>query len=108
MFIGADWLAAQFALDSAIYVYIIAGILAVFALQIANIVRTRNIRSWEITSIIIGDIAWVVASVVLLAVFHRTITPTGVVLATLVGVAVLFFALTQIRGLKQSQCNKAA
>lgn len=101
MFIAGNWLAAQFAQDSAIEVYVIAGFLAAFALLLANIVRTKTIRTWEITCIIIGDIAWVVASGALLILYYRTITLTGLVLADLVAVVVLIFAVMQIRGLKQ-------
>ncbi len=101
MFIAGGWLAAQFALSSAIPVYVIAGFLAVFAFQLTNIVRTRNIRTWEITSIISGDIAWVVASVAITVLYYRTITPTALILVDVVAVVVLFFAIMQIRGLKQ-------
>ena len=101
MFIAGGWLAAQFALGSAIPIYVIAGFLAVFALQLTNIVRTRNIRTWEITSIISGDIAWVVASVAITVLYYQTITPTALILVDVVAVAVLFFAVMQIRGLKQ-------
>ncbi len=101
MFIAGGWLAAQFALGSAIPIYVIAGFLAVFALQLTNIVRTKDIRTWEITSIISGDIAWVVASVVITVLYYRTITPTALILVDVVAVVVLFFAIMQIRGLKQ-------
>jgi hypothetical protein len=101
MFIAGGWLAAQFALESAIPIYAIAGFLAVFAFQLTVIVRTKNIRTWEITSIIVGDIAWVVASVAIVILYYRTITPAALVLVDLVAVAVLFFAVMQIRGLKR-------
>jgi hypothetical protein len=101
MFIGGGWLAAQFVLGSAIPIYVIAGFLAVFALHLTNIVRTKNIRTWEITSIISGDIAWVVTSVAITILYYRTITPTALILVDVVAVAVLFFAVMQIRGLNQ-------
>jgi len=101
MFIAGGWLAAQFALESAIPIYAIAGFLAVFAFQLTVIVRTKNIRTWEITSIIVGDIAWVVASVAIVILYYRMITPAALVLVDLVAVAVLFFAVMQIRGLKR-------
>ncbi len=101
MFIAGGWLATQFALSSAIPIYAIAGFLAVFALQLTNIVRTKNIRTWEITSIISGDIAWVVTSVVIVVLFYQTITPTALILVDVVAGPVLFFAVMQIRGLKQ-------
>ena len=101
MFVSAAWLAQQFALSSVIPVYAIAGFLAVFAFNLANIVRTRNIRSWEIKSIISGDLAWVVATVAIIILYYQTITPTALILLDVVAVAVLFFAIQQIRGLKQ-------
>ncbi len=101
MFISGSWLAQQFALSSAIPIYAVAGFLALFAINLANIVRTRNIRSWEIKSIISGDIAWVAASVAVIILYYQTITPTAVILLDVVAVAVLFFAIQQIRGLKQ-------
>ena len=101
MFIAGGWLAAQFARSSAIPIYVIAGFLAVFALQLTNIVRTRIIRTWEISSIISGDIAWVVASVAITVLYYRTMAPTALILVGVVAVAVLFFAVMQIRGLKQ-------
>lgn len=101
MFVSGTWLAQQFALGSAIPVYAIAGFLAIFAFNLANIVRTRNIRSWEIKSIISGDLAWVAASVAIIILYYQTITPTALILLDVVAVAVLFFAIQQIRGLKQ-------
>ena len=101
MFISGSWLAEQFALSGAIPIYAVAAFLAVFAINLANIVRTRNIRGWEIKGIISGDIAWVAASVAVIILYYQTITPTAVILLDVVAVAVLFFAIQQIRGLKQ-------
>ena len=101
LFIAGSWLAAQFALERATPVYAVGGGLAVFAVQLVNIVRTKRVRPWEVTGIIVGDIAWVVASAVLLGLFYRTITPAAVMLVDLVAVVVLFFAMMQIRGLQQ-------
>lgn len=103
IFFYGSWLAAQLTLNSSIPIYVIACFLAGFALYLANIVRTRNIRSWEVTMIIICDVVWVVASVVLLVIFYRTITPTAVVLVDLVSLVVLIFAVLQFRGLRQHQ-----
>ena len=99
--IAGGWFVGQFSLGTAVPVYVIAGILAVFAIQLTNIVRTRNIRIWEITGIIVGDIAWVVASVVIVALYYRTFTPTALILVDLVALAVLLFAVMQFRGLRQ-------
>ncbi len=101
MFISGGWLAAQFALKSAIPIYAVAGFLAVFAFQLGNIVWTKNIRTWEIKGIISGDIAWVMASVAIITLYHQSITPTALILLDIAAAAVLFFAVMQIRGLKQ-------
>jgi hypothetical protein len=99
--IAGGWFVVQFSLGTAVPVYVIAGILAVFAFQLTNIVRTRNIRTWEIIGIIAGDIAWVVASVVIAALYYRMITPTALILVVLVALAVFYFSIMQIRGLRQ-------
>ena len=101
LFIAGGWVAEQLGLPSAVQVYAVAGFLAVFALQLGNIVRTRNIRTWEIAGIISGDIAWVVGSVVLVALYFQSITATGLILIDIAALAVLTFAILQIRGLKE-------
>ena len=98
---AAPWIARQLGLDTAVPVYIVGGGLILFALQLWHIVRTRHIRDWEIRGIIGGDIAWVVCSAVLVALFYSQMTLPGLVLVDLVAVAVLFFAIQQIRGLRQ-------
>lgn len=101
MLVGGSWLAAHFALSSATPIYAIAAFLAAFAFQLGNIVRTRNIRTWEIKSIIGGDIAWVAASVAFIILYYQSITATGLLLVDIAAVAVLFLAVMQIRGLRQ-------
>jgi hypothetical protein len=65
--------------------------LALFALQLWNIVRTRKIRTWEIAGIIGGDIAWVAGSFVLIAIHYDSVSSLGIVLIDLVAFAVLLF-----------------
>lgn len=100
MLLAGPWIAVQLGLSSATPVYATAGLLAVFALQLWNIVRTRKIRTIEIAGIILGDIAWVVGSVILVALFYSSLTTTGLLLVDLVAVAVLYFAIQQLRGLR--------
>lgn len=107
MFIAADWLARQFALASHVPIYAVGGFLAIFSLQLANIVRRRRIRNPEIMSIIGGDIAWVIASVVLVALHYQSMTATAMVLVDVVAVAVLFFAIQQIRGFRAYRNGEA-
>lgn len=100
LFAAASWLAPQLGLADATPVYIVAALLTVFAIQLAVIVRSRNIRFPEVAAIIGGDIAWVVASIVLVALYYESITTTGLVLIDVVSIAVLTFAVLQIRGLR--------
>lgn len=100
LLLAGPWVTAQLGLASVMPVYVTAGLLAVFALQLGNIVRTRKIHRIEIAAIIFGDIAWVIGSVVLVALFYSSLTTAGLVLVDVVAVAVLYFAIQQIRGLK--------
>ena len=100
LLIAGRWIAVQLGLNSATPVYATAGLLAIFALQLWNIVRTGKIRTIEIAAIIVGDIAWVVGSAILVALFYSSLTTTGLVLVDVVAVAVLYFAIQQIRGLR--------
>jgi len=101
MFIASGWLAAQLGLASPVAIYVVGGGLALFALQLVNIVRTREIRIWEITGIIGGDIAWVIASIIGMALYHGSMTRTGLLLVDIVAALVLLFAIMQMLGLKQ-------
>ena len=100
MFVAGSWLAAQLGLADATPVYVVAALLTVFAIQLALIVRFRKIRFLEVAAIIGGDIAWVLASIVLVALYYESITTTGLMLIDVVSIAVLAFAVLQIRGLR--------
>jgi hypothetical protein len=100
LLLAAPWVAAQLGLPGTLPVYATAALLAAFALQLASIVRSGRIRSWEIAGIIGGDIAWVVGSMILVAVFYRSLSLAGLIIVDAVAVAVLYFAIQQIRGLR--------
>jgi hypothetical protein len=100
LLLAAPWVAAQLGLPGTLPVYATAALLAAFALQLASIVRSGRIRSWEIAGIIGWDIAWVVGSVILVAVFYRSLSLAGLIIVDAVAVAVLYFAIQQIRGLR--------
>ncbi len=100
LFAAASWLAAQLGLADATPVYIVAALLTVFAIQLSAIVRSRKIRFLEVAGIIVGDLAWVAASIVLVALYYESITTTGLMLIDVVAIAVLTFAVLQIRGLR--------
>jgi hypothetical protein len=101
MLIFADWIAQQLNLAQSLSVTITAGLLLVFALQLWNIVRTRKVRTWEIVSIIVGDLAWVAGSFVLVGIYYNSVSTLGLILVDLVALAVFSFAIMQIRGLRQ-------
>jgi hypothetical protein len=100
MLIGGRWIAAQLGLPNVMAVYVTAGLLILFALQLGNIVRTGNIQTIEIAGIVVGDIAWVVGTIVLVALFYPSLTTTGLLLVDVVALVVLYFAIQQIRGLR--------
>lgn len=105
MLLAADWVAAQVGLPGPANVYAVAIFLVFFAAQLANIVRTGTIRTWEIVAIIAGDLMWVGGSVVLGALYYRSFTITGAVLVDAIAVAILIFAIMQIRGLREHRRN---
>lgn len=100
MVLIANWLAAQLGLPGPLPIYLVAGGLAVFALQLGNIVRTHEYRNWEISSIILGDLAWVAASAILVAIYFDRLTIAGLFIVDAVAMIVLYLAIQQIRGLR--------
>ena len=105
MLLAADWVAAQLGLPGPANVYAIGIFLLFFAAQLGNIVRTGNIRTWEIVAIIVGDLLWVAGSVVLGALYFRSFSMIGAVLVDAVALAILIFAIMQIRGLRAYRRN---
>ncbi len=97
---AAPWITAQLGLADSLPVYAVGVLLGLFALQLARIVRSRDIKTLEIVGIIGGDIAWVLASAILIALFYRSMTAAGILLVDAVALVVLFFAIQQIRGLR--------
>ena len=108
MVISARWLATQLGLPGPLPIYLVAALLVVFAAQLGNIVRTREYRGWEISSIIVGDLAWVAASAVLVAVFFDALSFAGLLIVDAVALIVLFFAIQQIRGLRMLKRDVAS
>jgi len=100
LLVAAPWIAAQLGLPGPLPVYIVGGFLMLFALQLANIVRTGNIRTWEVGGIIAGDLAWVLGTVVLVGLFYSSLTTVGLLMVDIIALAVLTFAILQIRGLR--------
>jgi len=100
LLVAAPWIAAQLGLPGSLPVYIVGGFLMLFALQLANIVRSGNIRTWEVGGIIAGDLAWVLGTVVLVGMFYSSLTTVGLLMVDIIALAVLAFAILQIRGLR--------
>lgn len=100
MLAGAGWLAPHLGLDGPVAIVTVALFLLLFSAQLANIVRTGQVRRWEVRAIIAGDLAWVLGSIVLVALFYGSLSDIGLLLVDVVALAVLFFAIQQIRGLR--------
>ncbi len=105
MLLAANWVAEQVGLPGPANVYAVAVFLLIFAAQLGNIVRTQAIRSWEIVAIIIGDLMWVAGSVVLGILYFQSFSTIGAVLVDVVALAVLIFAVIQMRGLRKYRRN---
>jgi len=105
MLLAANWVAEQVGLPGPANVYAVAIFLLFFAAQLGNIVRTQAIRSWEIVAIIIGDLMWVAGSVVLGILYFQSFSTIGAVLVEVVALAVLIFAVIQMRGLRTYRRN---
>ncbi len=105
MLLAANWVAEQVGLPGPANVYAVAIFLLFFAAQLGNIVRTQTIRTWEIVAIIIGDLMWVAGSVVLGTLYLQSFSTIGAVLVDVVALAVLIFAVIQMRGLRKYRRN---
>lgn len=105
MLLAANWVAEQVGLPGAANVYAVAIFLLFFAAQLGNIVRTQVIRTWEIVAIIVGDLMWVAGSVVLGTLYIQSFSTIGAVLVDAAALAVLIFAVMQIRGLREYRRN---
>lgn len=106
MFVSGSWLATQLALNSAIPVTAVAACLAVFALNLANIVRIRDIRDWEIKAISSGDLALVAASVAIIILHYQMVTAAALILPDVMAGADLMDCATALswpRGLPSKQ-----
>jgi hypothetical protein len=108
MLLAADWVAEQVGLPGPANVYAVGIFLLIFAAQLGNIVRTRKFRTWEVVAIIVGDLLWVAGSIVLAALYFRSFSTIGAVLVDAVALAVLIFAIMQIRGLREYRRNLKA
>jgi hypothetical protein len=101
MIAAADWVTRQLGLTGPLPVHVTGSGLLLFSAQLWAIVRSERIRAWEIKGIIAGDLAWVAASVVLVALYHDVLTRLGLLLVDVVTLAVLAFAVLQILGLRR-------
>jgi predicted exporter len=105
MLLAANWVAEQVGLPGPANVYAVAVFLLFFAAQLANIVRTQAIRTWEIVAIIVGDLMWVAGSAVLGTLYIQSFSTIGVALVDAAALAVLIFAVIQMRGLQKYRRN---
>ena len=105
MFLFADWIASQLGLAGTLSIYVVAGFLVLFSIQLFSIVKSRKIKQAEILGIIGGDLAWVIASIVLVTIYYSNLTISGLVVVDVVALAVLAFAIAQIRGLNRYRAS---
>ncbi len=76
--------------------------LLVFAIYLVWMSGRENLRGVLVSGVIVGDWAWVLASVALLAFSGGLFSTLGVVLIIDIAVVVAVFAIMQTRGLKQA------
>jgi hypothetical protein len=105
MFLFADWIASQLGLTGTLSIYVVAGFLVLFSIQLLSIVKSRKIKQAEILGIIGGDLAWVIASIVLVTIYYTNLTISGLVVVDVVALVVLTFAIAQIRGLNRYRAS---
>jgi hypothetical protein len=94
--LAAGWTADTLGVDTTGWVRLIGAGLVVFALDVGLLARTSTatLRRWT-PAVSAGDAAWVVATVVLLAL--GAFSGAGVVIAVALGLAVADFGLLQMR-----------
>ena len=93
--LGASWLSEQLGFDHVALTRIVSIGLIVFALEVAFLARSRATQTvqWAAWASI-ADLAWVAATIVLIA--TGTLTTAGTIVAIAVGVGVLDFAILQL------------
>ena len=91
----ASWWSEQLDIDSTAWTRIVSAALIVFAVDVALAARARPGRLRQLTAAIsVIDLAWVAATVAVVAV--GALNGTGVAVALVAGVGVLDFALLQL------------
>jgi O-antigen/teichoic acid export membrane protein len=93
--LAANWWSDRLGIDSSAWTRIVSAGLVLFALDVAFVARARTGRLRPLAAAVsAADLAWVVATVVVVAV--GALNGAGVAVALAVGVAVLDFALLQL------------
>jgi len=78
---------------------------ALFALAPAMLAANRHINAAGVQIIIFMDVAWVLASGLILSVSHSAFTDTGIVMISVVASCVAGFAVAQIAGLRHVESS---
>ena len=95
-FLAPAWVADQIGLKGVGPIYGVAAGLMLFSAYLFFVVKTRRFQSSEIIPIIVGDLIWVVLSVILGFKFMNQFSTAGVYLVF--GVAVVVFCLADMQG----------
>lgn len=106
MIVAHDQVLAWLGIDHVSLVSL-GGFLLAFAAFLIFITRIRAMPSWVIWSVIIGDILWVVGSVVLLLQHSAHFSGLGITIIIGVALVVADFAIFQTIGLKRSRSTVA-
>lgn len=79
--------------------YAIAGVLALFALDLTHQARAERVHPVRALGALLGDVAWVAGSAALLLVGGEVLSPAGRVVVAAVALVVAVFAVVQTAGL---------
>lgn len=101
MVLGASAVAGWLGIETAWWIMMIGAFLMIFSLRLLMIRRQGRADLAEAWSIVVGDVAWVVFSGVLLVVYRSEFSDLGRILIAGTGLIVLGLALTQTLGLRR-------
>ena len=91
-------------LGVALNIRVLGFALLLFAVYLVWMSRSTHLPRHLVTGVIAGDWAWVVGSVVLVAIKYTSFSTFGVFLTLDIALVVGVFALLQGRGLKRASC----
>ncbi|MBL4908231.1 MAG: hypothetical protein JKX94_12320 [Sneathiella sp.] len=96
-----DLLTTFMGMADGLYLYIVGAGLLIFAVDVAYTATRATIKPLSVKMIIGGDVAWVIASFLLVALMPQLFDFYGIVLIEFVALDVAIFAVLQTVGLKR-------